>query len=69
MKIDLRLLDPEQDLPFEPKEVCTEVTQDSKVNNFLNRSLNHTNVKLTWDEPKNNRMDFVNDQFLNDDEQ
>ena len=48
MKIDLRFVDSKQKFPFEPKEICTEVKQDGKINNFLNRSLNHTNVKLTW---------------------
>ena len=48
MKIDLRFVDASQEFPFEPKEVCTEIRNDGKVNNFLNRSLNHTNVKLTW---------------------
>jgi len=62
MKIDLRFVDAAQEFPFEPKEVCTEIRNDGKVNNFLNRSLNHTNVKLTWDEPNNNRFDFMNDK-------
>ena len=48
MKIDLRFVEKEQTFPFEAKEFCTEAKKDGKVNNFLNRSLNHTNVNLSW---------------------
>ena len=63
MKIDLRIVPTGQEFPNDPvnilfyfqTDVCTEVPAGYKVNNFLNRSLNHTNVKLTWDEPKSDR--------------
>ena len=30
-----------------------------EVANFTNRSLGHTDVKLTWDEPNQERLDFI----------
>ncbi len=84
MKIDLRIVPQDQTFPNEPvfyyfngqSEVCDEVAAGYKVNNFLNRSLNHTNVKLTWDEPNTerlyfiltSRLGFINEKLLKSDE-
>ena len=84
MKIDLRIVPNGQTFPNDPvifiknsqSEVCNEVPSGYKVNNFLNRSLNHTNVKLTWDEPKTDRfnlklmvrLSFINEKLLKSDD-
>lgn len=65
MKIDIRFVSSDQSFPYPAKEVCTQPSSDSRVNNFLNRSLNHTNVKLTWEDPNNSRFDHVNQKFIN----
>ena len=40
------------------KEECDRVPEMAEVNNVVNRSIGHTNVKLTWDEPVN-RLGFL----------
>lgn len=59
IKIDLRYIPDKLKFPHKPKEVCTELPVTSKVNNFLNRAVQHTNVKLTWEEPNLNRFDPI----------
>jgi hypothetical protein len=43
---------------LEVKDSCDNVPEISEVKTFLNRSIGHTNVKLTWDEPVN-RLSFL----------
>lgn len=50
--------------PHEPKEVATEVPSKGKVHNFLNRAIQHTNVKLSWEEPKNDRFEVFRNKNL-----
>jgi len=59
IKIDLSYVPDGLQFPHPPKEVCTEIPATSKVHNFLNRAVNHTNVKLTWEEPKPDRFDSL----------
>lgn len=40
----------------------------SEVKSFTNRSLAHTNVELTWDEPNNGRFKFLQGKDLNDED-
>ncbi|EAR94590.1 hypothetical protein TTHERM_00049120 (macronuclear) [Tetrahymena thermophila SB210] len=51
MPIDLRFVPEDQVFPYEPKEICDEVPTDSQVKNIVNRSIGHTNTRLTWDQP------------------
>lgn len=59
MKIDLRFVPEDQIFPYEPKEKCDYMPVTNKVNNFLNRAMNHTNVELTWENPNTNRFDYL----------
>lgn len=57
--LDLRMVPQSTDLShLEPKEVSETVPELSGVKSVLNRSIGHTNVKLTWDEPVN-RLSFL----------
>mmetsp|Transcript_72928 Transcript_72928/g.84606 ORF Transcript_72928/g.84606 Transcript_72928/m.84606 type:complete len:650 (+) Transcript_72928:43-1992(+) len=51
IKIDLRFVPTTEKITTEATEVCTEIPSKGKVSNFLNRAIQHTNVKLTWEEP------------------
>ena len=59
MKIDLRFVPEQQEFPYPAKETCDFLPISNKVNNFLNRALNHTNVELTWENPNMNRFDYL----------
>lgn len=67
IRVDLRYIPEEQEFTREPKEVCTEVPAKASVNCFLNRAVQHTNVKLTWEEPKLNRFKELEGKFDDDD--
>jgi hypothetical protein len=57
--LDLRMVPESSDLSkAELKEKCDKVPEIAEVKNFVNRSVGHTNVKLTWDEPVN-RLSFL----------
>ena len=56
--LDLRMVPEGQRFEAEPKEVCTTVPEISDAKHFINRSVGHTNVRLTWDEPVN-RLSFL----------
>jgi hypothetical protein len=66
IKIDLRYVPDSETFKREPKEVCTDVPTGATVNCFLNRSMQHTNVKLTWDEPKPNRFKELDQKNIDD---
>jgi len=66
IKIDLRYIPNDTKFEREPKEVCTEVPATASVNCFLNRAVQHTNVKLTWDEPKANRFKELDRKEVDD---
>ena len=68
IRIDLRYIPDDQEFSREPKEVCTEVPATASVNCFLNRAVQHTNVKLTWEEPKLNRFKELEGKFDADDD-
>lgn len=59
MKLDIRFVPEGTDFPYEPKQRCLDVPSDYKVNNFLNRALQHTRVALTWEEPNYDRLNFL----------
>lgn len=59
MKIDLRFVPEDTQFPFEPKDSCDYIPISGKVNNFINRATNHTNVELTWENPDMNRFDYL----------
>lgn len=59
MKIDLRFVPEDTQFPFEPKDSCDYIPVAGKVNNFINRATNHTNVELTWENPDMNRFDYL----------
>jgi len=66
IKIDLRYIPNDTKFEREPKEVCTEVPATASVKCFLNRAVHHTNVKLTWDEPKPNRFKELDQKEIDD---
>jgi len=66
VKVDLRYVPDSETFKREPKDVCTDVPTGATVNCFLNRSLQHTNVKLTWDEPKANRFKELDQKNIDD---
>jgi len=59
MKLDLRFVPEDQEFPYEAKEGCDYLPAMNKVNNFMNRAINHTNVELTWENPNLNRFDYL----------
>lgn len=59
LKLDLRFVTEGTAFPNEPKEICDYIPSSTKIQNFLNRAVNHTNVKLTWEEPNQNRFDYL----------
>lgn len=66
VKIDLRYVPDSEVFKREPKDVCTDIPTGATVNCFLNRSMQHTNVKLTWDEPKANRFKELDQKNIDD---
>lgn len=68
MKIDLRFVPEKTKFPYEPKETCDYIPVTGKVNNFLNRSTNHTNVELTWENPNMNRFDHLYSKKMTEDD-
>lgn len=66
IQIDLRFVPEDQVFPHEPKEVCDEVPADSKVKSFVNRSIGHTNTRLTWDQPED-RFKFMDGKMTEKD--
>ena len=69
IKIDLRFIPNDLKFPHEPKEVCTELPAASNVKSFLNRALQHTNIKLTWEEPKANRFQMLHKKMTEKEEE
>ena len=59
IRLNLSFVPDDLKFPQAPKETATEIPPDYefKAHNSLNRALNHTSVKLTWDEtdPKRQR--------------
>lgn len=56
IKVDLRYIPDDMVFKNAPKETCIEAPAQASVNCFLNRAVQHTNVKLTWEEPKFDRF-------------
>ena len=54
--------------PYAAKEVCNEIPSIACVKNFVNRSIGHTNVKLTWDEPNYDRFNFINNKDITEEQ-
>ena len=59
LKLDLRFVPEGTVFLNKPKETCDYIPSSTKIQNFLNRAINHTNVKLTWEEPNQNRFDYL----------
>jgi hypothetical protein len=58
IRLNLSFIADDLKFPQEVKEVATHLPADYqfKVGNALNRALNHTKVKLTWDETDPKRL-------------
>lgn len=54
------MVPPKQEFPYPPKEICDRFPESLEYKNFINRALGHTDVKLTWEDPNMDRLDFVN---------
>lgn len=67
IKIDLRFVPKTEKITTDPTEVCTEVPSKGKVANFLNRAVQHTNVKLTWEEPDYKRYEVFTKDLKDED--
>lgn len=64
--IDLRFVPKGQVFPHDAKEECEDVPTDSKVKNIVNRSVGHTNTRLTWDQPTD-RFKFMDGKMTEKD--
>lgn len=64
VNINLSFVPNDLQFPYAPKEVCDSLPREIKSTDFVNRSIGHTNVKLTWDEPQMNRTDFLHNKDL-----
>jgi hypothetical protein len=58
IRLSLSHISDDLKFPQKPKEMASEVPPDYefKTAQYLNRALNHTKVKLTWDEPDPKRL-------------
>lgn len=71
MFLDMRFVPEELVFPHKPKEVCDSLPSDYENNIKANRALNHSKVKLTWDETDDKRTNLLSRAFqknFNEDE-
>ncbi|KAK9386110.1 hypothetical protein V1515DRAFT_606210 [Lipomyces mesembrius] len=60
---DLRYVPEDMEFDEKPKEVCTKVPAVYRPNEFVTDALQHSKVKLTWDETPNERLQFARRAF------
>ncbi|KAI8377558.1 uncharacterized protein BYT42DRAFT_570712 [Radiomyces spectabilis] len=64
---DLRYIPDDMEFDDEPKESCTHAPEDHKPANFSTEALQHTRVKLTWDQDDPDRIQLMRREFTTDD--
>ncbi|KAK9235824.1 hypothetical protein V1525DRAFT_408801 [Lipomyces kononenkoae] len=60
---DLRYVPEDVEFDENPKEVCTKVPTVYRPNEFVTDALQHSKVKLTWDQTPNERLQFARRAF------
>ncbi|KAK7206113.1 hypothetical protein BZA70DRAFT_306413 [Myxozyma melibiosi] len=60
---DLRYIPDGVEFDDKPKEVCTKLPSVYRPNDFVTDALQHSKVKLTWDETPNERLQFARRAF------
>ncbi|KAK9317780.1 hypothetical protein V1522DRAFT_383528 [Lipomyces starkeyi] len=60
---DLRYVPEDMEFDEKPKEVCTKVPAVYRPNDFVTDALQHSKVKLTWDQTPNERLQFARRAF------
>lgn len=60
---DIRYVPDGMDFDEKPKDSCTELPKNYKPLQFSTDALQHSNVKLTWDETPNDRLDVAKRAF------
>ena len=65
MFLDMRFVPDDLEFPYKPKEVCSSFPQNYEMNIKSNRAMNHSKVRLTWDEDNENRSNLLKKAFQN----
>lgn len=60
---DLRYIPDGVEFDDKPKDVCTKIPSVYRPNEFVTDALQHSKVKLTWDETPNERLQFARRAF------
>ncbi|KAJ8097578.1 hypothetical protein POJ06DRAFT_34833 [Lipomyces tetrasporus] len=60
---DLRYVPEDMKFDDKPKDVCTKIPATYRPNEFVTDALQHSKVKLTWDETPNERLQFARRAF------
>ncbi|KAL1914908.1 uncharacterized protein VTP21DRAFT_7824 [Calcarisporiella thermophila] len=64
---DMRFIPDEMEFTDEPKDVCTQAPDNYKRIDFVTDALQHSKVKLTWDDDDPDRMNITRRKFTKED--